>query len=147
MSRLTPREIAARAAAAMWENDRAAQTLGVVLDSVEPGAVTASLLVEDRHLNGYRMCHGGVIFTLADVAFAYACNSYNHVAVAAFNSISYIAPVKSGERLTAIARETLNSGRHGVYDITVTSDNGHVVAEFRGNSKVIKGQHFDESED
>ncbi|MBZ0130254.1 MAG: hydroxyphenylacetyl-CoA thioesterase PaaI [Rhodobacteraceae bacterium] len=147
MRATTPGEIAMRCAEVMWKEDRAARELGVILDSVGPGIATTSMRVEDRHLNGKGMCHGGVIFTLADVAFAYACNSYNHVAVAQFNTISFIAPGKSGERLTAVARETMNNGRQGIYDITVTSDDGHVVAEFRGNSKVIKGRHFDESED
>lgn len=147
MSATTPGDIAKRSAAVMWENDHAAKALGVTLDHVGPGTATTSMLLEDSHMNGKGMCHGGVIFTLADVAFAYACNSYNHVAVAQFNTITFIAPGKPGERLTASARETMNNGRQGIYDITVTSDSGHVVAEFRGNSRVIKGRHYDESED
>jgi len=98
--------------------------------------------VLDHHLNGHKICHGGVIFTLADSAFAYACNSHNEKVVAQHNSISYIAPGHAGERLIATACETSKTGRNGIYDVTVTGDRGRKIAEFRGCCRVISGSHF-----
>lgn len=146
MTRLTPQQIAERSAEAMWLGDEAARLVGVSLDAIGPGTATTSMQVTDKHLNGHNICHGGFIFTLADIAFAFACNSYNQVAVAQHNTISYLTPGKLGERLVATAREVSRVGRNGVYDISVSGEGGHVVAEFRGASRVIQGQHFDESE-
>ena len=90
------------------------------------------------------MCHGGYIFTLADSAFAFACNSYNQITVAQENQITYLSPGKAGERLTATANETAKTGRSGVYDVTVIGGDGRQVAVFRGLSRTLPGHHFKE---
>ncbi|MBZ0162280.1 MAG: hydroxyphenylacetyl-CoA thioesterase PaaI [Notoacmeibacter sp.] len=141
---LSPNEIAQRSAAAMWANDDASKWLGASLDKVGPGTATMSMTVEKHHTNGHDICHGGFIFTLADSAFAFACNSYNQIVVAQSNVITFIAPGRLGDRLTAVAREVARFGRSGVYDVSVTDQGGKLIAEFRGNSRVIKGQHFEE---
>jgi len=142
---MTPEERAERSAAAMWETDAASKWLGMSLDAVGPGTCTMSFQVEPHHLNGHKICHGGYIFTLADSAFAFACNSYNTLTVAQENSITFLAPGQPGERLTAIATEAARTGRSGVYDVTVTGSDGRKIALFRGLSRTIKGQLFEES--
>lgn len=141
---MTPEERARRSADAMWEKDRASKWLGMTLDAIGPGTATLSFEVQDHHLNGHHICHGGYIFTLADSAFAFACNSYNKLAVAQENSITFLSPGRPGERLVAEARESAMAGRSGVYDITVTGGDGRKVALFRGLSRIINGQHFEE---
>lgn len=143
---MTPEDRAQRSAAAMWAKDRASQWLGMRLDSIGPGRAVTSFAVEDHHLNGHDICHGGYIFTLADSAFAFACNSYNRLVVAQHNTISYLSPGRPGERLTAAATETARSGRSGIYDVTVTGEDGRIVALFRGASRQIEGTHFEEAE-
>lgn len=142
---MTPQERAQRSAEVMWQQDAASKWLGMTLDAVGPGTATTSFEVQPHHLNGHGICHGGYIFTLADSAFAFACNSYNTLTVAQENSITYLTPGKPGERLTASARETARTGRSGVYDVTVTAADGRKVAVFRGLSRTIKGQHFQET--
>ncbi|MEX0283195.1 MAG: hydroxyphenylacetyl-CoA thioesterase PaaI [Paracoccaceae bacterium] len=142
---MTPQERAERSAAAMMENDRASKWLGISVDSVGPGTATASFEVQDHHLNGHDVCHGGYIFTLADTAFAFACNSYNQATLAQNGTISFIAPGEKGERLIASATEQSKAGRSGVYDVTVTGKDGRTVALFRGLSRSIKGQNFEET--
>ncbi len=141
---MTPQERAERSAQAMWENDRASKWLGARLDAVGPGTAELSMEVQEHHLNGHGICHGGYIFTLADSAFAFACNSYNQLVVAQENSITFLSPGQAGERLTARARESARQGRSGVYDVTVTGADGRKVALFRGLSRQINGQHFKE---
>lgn len=141
---MTPEDRARKSAEAMWANDRASKWLGMTLDAVGPGTATMSFTVEDHHLNGHDICHGGYIFTLADSAFAFACNSYNQLAVAQENQITFLSPGRKGERLTAVAAEAAKTGRSGVYDIIVTGGDGRKVALFRGLSRIIKGQHFEE---
>lgn len=140
---MTPQEIAERSTAAMYQKDIAAQSLGMVLSDVKPGSCAITMKVQPTHLNGHNICHGGYIFTLADTAFAFACNSYNQLAVAQHNTISYIAPGKPDETLKATAIEISRAGRSGIYDVTVTGEDGRTVAEFRGCSRTIKGQHFE----
>lgn len=139
---MTPQEIAERSAAAMWARDDASKWLGASLDAVGPGTATMSMTVERHHTNGHDICHGGFIFTLADSAFAFACNSYNQVVVAQHNTISFIAPGALGDRLTADAKEVSRNGRSGLYDVHVTNQDGKLIALFRGASRAIKGQHF-----
>jgi acyl-CoA thioesterase len=127
----------------MWARDDASKWLGVKLDAVGPGSASMSMAVEKHHTNGHDICHGGFIFALADSAFAFACNSYNQVAVAQHNTISFIAPSFQGDRLTAVAREVTRNGRSGLYDVRVTNQDGRLIAEFRGASRVIKGAHFE----
>lgn len=141
---MTPQLRAERSAEAMWANDRASKWLGMSLDAIGPGTATMSFTVQDHHLNGHSICHGGYIFTLADSAFAFACNSYNENTVAQQNQITYLSPGRAGERLTATATETSKTGRSGIYDITVTGEDGRKVAVFRGLSRTIKGHHFEE---
>ena len=129
----------------MWARDDASKWLGARLDAVGPGTASMSMMVEKHHTNGHDICHGGFIFTLADSAFAFACNSYNQIAVAQHNTISYIAPGFRGDRLTAQAREISRNGRSGLYDVRVTNQDGRLIAEFRGASRVIKGVHFEDA--
>ena len=141
---LSAEEIARRSAAAMWARDDASKWLGASLDAVGPGTARLSMSVEEHHTNGHDICHGGYIFTLADSAFAFACNSYNTLVVAQHNAITFIAPGRLGDRLVADAREVARFGRSGIYDVRVTNQVGALIAEFRGNSRVIEGRHFDE---
>ena len=141
---MTPKERAEKAAAIMWENDRASPWIGMRLDTIDEGRSKMSLVVQDNHVNGHDICHGGIIFTLADSAFAFACNSRNQNTVAQHNSITYISPGKLGDTLTADAKEVSLSGRSGIYDVTVTNQNNDVIAEFRGCSRAIRGQLFEE---
>jgi acyl-CoA thioesterase len=130
--------LARAAAQAMWDDDSASQGLGMQLRNVGPGSATLSMQVTTEMVNGHGMCHGGFIFTLADSAFAFACNSRNHRAVAAHCQVTFIRPGKLGDRLVAVAREVSRSGRSGIYDVRVTADN-EVIAEFRGHSRIIAG--------
>ncbi len=136
---ITPGELAERCAEAMWRDDQASQALGMSLDAVGPGTATLSMTVTDSMINGHEICHGGLIFTLADSAFAFACNAYNRVTVAQHCSVTFLAPAKLGDRLTARAEERSLNGRSGIYDIRVDNQDGKAIAEFRGHSRTIKG--------
>ncbi len=144
MSEMTPQEIAERAAEVMWARDDGSQWLGMSLDVVGPGMATTSLTVENHHINGQDICHGGYIFTLADSAFAFACNSYNQLAVAQQNTITFVAPARLGDRLIATASEVARYGRSGIYDVRVRREDGELIAEFRGASRTVKGKNFDD---
>ncbi|WP_415919159.1 hydroxyphenylacetyl-CoA thioesterase PaaI [Tateyamaria sp. SN6-1] len=141
---MTPQARAEQSAQALWAGDHATQSLGMTLQDIAPGRAALTMTVRDDMLNGHGICHGGYIFTLADSAFAFACNSYNQCAVAQTNQITYVTPARPGEALTATATEAARAGRSGTYDVTVTGDDGRTVALFRGQSRTIKGQHFDE---
>jgi acyl-CoA thioesterase len=141
---LTPQQLAEACAASMWVDDRATQHFGMELQQTGPGTATMVMVVKDWMTNGHSTCHGGCIFTLADSAFAFACNSHNQNAVAQMASISFISPAFVDDRLTATAREVSRKGRGGIYDITVTNQKGEHVAEFRGHSRTIKGTHLPE---
>jgi acyl-CoA thioesterase len=132
-------ELAQACAAKMWEGDQVRRALGITLVSVGPGAATVRMEVRQDMLNSHEMCHGGMIFTLADTAFAYACNSYDASAVAQNCSVSFVAPGKLGDVLTATGREVSRVGRSGIYDISVMRQDGRVIAEFRGLSRTIGG--------
>ena len=135
-----PQALAEAVADAMWSRDRAAQALGIRLDSVGPGRATLSMLVRGDMVNGHHICHGGLIFALADTAFAYACNAYNLNTVGSGCSIDYVAPGKEGDTLQAIAVERSRSGRPGVYDVVVRDGAGRDLALFRGKSYRIAGE-------
>lgn len=135
-----PQELAELAAATMYGNDPASQTLGAKLVSVAPGQACMSMTVRADMLNGHKTCHGGFIFALADSAFAFACNSRNLATVASGCSIDYLAPGFEGDVLTAYANEYSLAGRTGVYDVEVRNQDGKRVAIFRGRSYRIKGQ-------
>lgn len=143
---MTPEERARRSAEAMWAGDAASKWLGARIDEIGPGRAVLSMEVAAHHLNGHGICHGGFIFTLADSAFAFACNSHNRLVVAQQNAITYLSPGRPGERLTATATETSLTGRSGVYDVVVTGGDGRQVALFRGLSRQISGQHIQEDE-
>lgn len=135
-----PQALAQAVAHAMWTRDHAAQALGIRIESVGPGR--ASLLMDVRldMLNGHNICHGGLIFTLADTAFAYACNAYNQTTVASACAIDFLAPAREGDTLRAVAIERSLAGRTGVYDINVDDLNGRPIALFRGKSHRISGE-------
>jgi acyl-CoA thioesterase len=125
---------------AMYARDRAAQALGIQIQAIRPGFAVLSMKVRGDMVNGHHICHGGMIFTLADTAFAYACNSYNKNTVASACNIDFLAPGREGAMLTAEAQEQSLSGRTGVYDVTVRDDSGRVIALFRGKSYRISGE-------
>lgn len=126
-------------AEAMWSRDRAAQALGMKIVRVQPGASLLTMAVRSDMVNGHHICHGGMIFSLADTAFAYACNSHNKNTVASACHIDFLAPAKEGETLEAEAVERSASGRTGVYDITVRAG-ARTIALFRGKSYRINGE-------
>ena len=123
----------------MLERDAASQALGMVLEGARPGWARVSLTISDAMVNGHAIAHGGVTFTLADSAFAFACNSRNEPNVALQASISFSGAVQLGDRLVAEAQERSSKGRTGVYDVTVTRAGGELVALFRGVCYRIKG--------
>lgn len=138
MSEVSPEEIARRAGAALWAKDKAAQSLGMELLAIGPGTASLAMTVAETMTNGHETAHGGFIFTLADTAFAFACNSHGLVTVAAQCGITFIRPGRAGDRLIATAREISRAGRSGIYDIQVTAQD-KVIAEFRGHSRTIGG--------
>ena len=140
---ISDQQRAEKSAQAMWATDDASKWFGMSLDAVGPGSSTMSLTVKKEQANGHNICHGGVIFALADSAFAFACNSYNRLAVAQHNQISFLKPGRLGARLVAEAREVARSGRTGIYDAEV-HDGGTLIATFRGISREIGGTHFEE---
>ncbi|WP_145397109.1 hydroxyphenylacetyl-CoA thioesterase PaaI [Paracoccus sulfuroxidans] len=139
---MTEQELAEACAKAMWNDDSASQRLGMSLDNIAPGEATLSMDITAEMSNGHGNCHGGYIFTLADSAFAFACNSRNQITVAQQNSITYINPGRIGDRLTATAREVSLRGRSGIYDVRITNQQGEHIAEFRGHSRSVKGTHL-----
>ena len=141
---LTPQQRAEKSAAGMWEGDNAARWFGMEIVEVGEGRAVLEMTVGPHHANGHAICHGGVTFSLADTAFAYACNSRNQSTVAQHNFISYLAPGRLGDRLRAEATELSLTGRSGIYDVKVTNQSGTVIAEFRGISRAISGHLFDE---
>jgi acyl-CoA thioesterase len=136
--------LAERVAAAMFARDRASQALGMRIVRVAPGEAELAMRVRGDMVNGHAICHGGYVFTLADSAFAYACNSYNHNTVAQGCAIDYVAPAHEGDELTATGRERTRSGRTGVYDIEVRNQRDETIALFRGKSYRIKGSVIEE---
>jgi acyl-CoA thioesterase len=133
-------QLAERTVREMYARDAASRGLGIEIVEVRPGFVRATMLVRPDMLNGHDIGHGGFIFALADSAFAFSCNSYNAVTVAAGATIDFLAPARKGDRLTATASELWRSRRTGLYEITVTNQHGAVIALFRGRSHQIKGQ-------
>ncbi len=135
---LSPDDLARACAEAMWKEDDASKGLGMEIIEIGPGQATLTMTVKPHMVNGQRIAHGGFIFTLADSAFAFACNTHNERVVAAQGNISFIRPGKLGDRLVATAREISRNGRSGIYDVRVTVDDV-VIAEFRGHSRSIGG--------
>ena len=141
---ITPEERARRSADAMWRGDAASRALGMAVEAVGPGTATLAMTLRPDHLNGHGLAHGGVIFALADSAFAFACNSRNEAAVAQEAQVTFLSPGREGERLRAEAAESALSGRTGVYDVRVTGGDGRIVAVFRGLSRRGRGRQFEE---
>lgn len=125
---------------AMHANDDAARELGIEILESTPGRARLAMTVEPRMTNGHDVCHGGVLFTLADTAFAHACNNRNHITVAAAASIQFLAPGRPGDRLVATAFERARGKRTGVYDVEIHNQKGELIALFRGNAHQIRGQ-------
>lgn len=135
---MTPEDTARLAARTMWASDKAGHALGIEIIETGPGHATLAMVVRDDMINGHDLAHGGFIFTLADTAFAYACNSAGNSTVAAQCQITYLAPGRLGDRLVARARNIAGGGRSGLTDVTVTAGET-VIAEFRGYSRTIGG--------
>ena len=136
----TAQQVAEATRDAMWPKDRASQALGIQVLGIGPGTATLSMTVREDMLNGHDLCHGGVIATLADSAFAFACNAYNELTVASGFDIHLMAGARRGDVLTAVATEVNKAGRTGVYDIAVNNQHGEAVAAFRGRSYTMKGK-------
>ncbi|MCK5275566.1 MAG: hydroxyphenylacetyl-CoA thioesterase PaaI [Alphaproteobacteria bacterium] len=124
----------------MYALDNAAQGWGVRIEEMRPHYAIARMAVRDDMLNSHGVCHGGMIFALADTAFAYASNSENRATLAISCNISFAAAVPAGAELTAVAEKQSRGGRTGIYDVTVTDGDGNVVALFRGNSYQVRGE-------
>ena len=137
---MTPEEKAAKVGEAMFAADRASREfMQMELVSCEPGCAVMRMTVREPMLNGHKICHGGLIFTLADSTFAYACNSHNKVTVASGCSIEFLKPAHLGDVLTCEGVEQVLQGRHGIYDMRVSNQRGEVIAVFRGKSTSIQG--------
>ena len=132
--------LAERSAQALFERDRASQALGMRLLEVGPGRARVVMTVRPDMVNGHDVCHGGIVFALADSAFAFACNSYNENTVAATGAIDFLAAARAGDELTAEASELWRTRRNGIYEISVMNQRGERVALFRGRSYRIDGQ-------
>ena len=132
-------ELAKAAAEVMWRDDNASKWLGMRIEEVRPGYARLSMSVTPNMVNGHNLCHGGLIFTLADSTFAFASNSHNQRAVAAGCSIEFVAPALLGDVLTAEGVEQVLKGRTGVYDMKVVNQKNEPIAFFRGKSATIKG--------
>ncbi|WP_420404838.1 hydroxyphenylacetyl-CoA thioesterase PaaI [Nisaea sp.] len=122
------------------ENDPATRGFGMKLERVGPGFARLRMTVRPEMLNGHKTCHGGMIFTLADSAFAFACNSANALTVAQSCDIDFVNPAHEGDELIATCEETFHRGRSGIYDTVVTLADGTVIAHFRGRSRTIGGE-------
>jgi acyl-CoA thioesterase len=137
---LDPQAVAELVGNQMLAEDAASRGLGMRLDAIAPGRARMSMTVRRDMVNGFKVCHGGLIATLADSAFAFACNSYNELTMAAGFAADLVAPASEGDILTADAVEVMRRGRTGVYDVRVTNQRGELVAVFRGRSHCIKGK-------
>ena len=140
MTDLAGDELARACVDAMYGNDRASKSIGITIDDVREGYARLNLPITAEMLNGHGICHGGFIFTLADTAFACACNTRNDVNLAQKCSIEYKRPGKAGDRLTATAEHKSQDGRYGRYQVRVTDQNDNLVALFEGQSCRVKGK-------
>lgn len=136
-------DIAKKSAEKMYENDACSQALGIQVEVPAPGRAEASFVVRPDMLNGHGVCHGGLLFTLADTAFAFACNSYNKVTLAGAASVDFLRPAKLGDTIVASASEVHRGGRVGLYDVSVKNQDGLEVAVFRGRSHTTSTPMFE----
>jgi acyl-CoA thioesterase len=139
MNHMTHQQRAEHVRDGMLKNDHATLSLGMQVLDIGPGHASLSMTVRQDMLNGHATCHGGLIATLADSAFAFACNSYNELTVASGFSIDFLAPGRRGDCLTADCIEVSRAGRTGIYDTVVTNQRGERIAVFRGRSHTMKG--------
>jgi len=137
---LDPQTIAERVGSGMLAEDAASRGLGMQIEAMGPGYARMTMTVHPEMLNGFKICHGGYITTLADSAFAFACNSYNELTVAAGIVVDFVAPAQQGDLLTAEAKEVSLSARTGVYDVKVINQRGETIALLRGRSHRLKGK-------
>lgn len=135
---LDAQTLAERVGAGMLAQDAASRELGMRIEAMGPGYARMTMTVRPDMLNGFKICHGGYITLLADSAFAFACNSYNELTLAAGIVVDFVAPAREGDLLTAEAREVTLSGRTGVYDVKVTNPRGETIALLRGRSHRVK---------
>lgn len=142
MSERDPDEVARLCADAMWANDPASRDLGMELVGIGPGYATMAMTIGLSMINGHDTAHGGFIFTLADTAFAFACNSRGEKCVAQHCSVSFVRPARRGERLVANAHEVFREGRSGIYDVNVSAGDD-TIAEFRGHARTVGGSWFE----
>ena len=140
MAEHTPQQMADRVREGLFANDRASKAMGMQVLDVTPGQATVSMAVRPDMLNGHDTCHGGIIATLADSAFAFACNSHGEMTVASGFNIDLVAPALLGDVLTARCTEVAKAGRTGVYDTDVNNQRGERIAVFRGRSHTIQGK-------
>lgn len=140
---LSPDDLARACAEAMWKDDGASKELGVAIIEIKPGQATLAMSVQHHMVNILGTAHGGLTFTLACSAFAYACNSHNDRTVASHCQIAFVRPARPGDRLVASAREISRNGKSGIYDVRVTAGEA-VIAEFRGHSRVVEGRWLPE---
>ncbi len=131
-------ELARACIATMRKHDRVAQDLGIIAQVNRAGHSQASVTVSSRMVNGHGVCHGGYLFLLADSAFAYACNGYGNVTLAAAADISFVRPAKEGDTLVAEARERQRTRRTGIYDVEVYDQDRNLIALFRGKSVTLQ---------
>ncbi len=138
--------VAQACARAMYDSDAASQALGMTIEASGPGWARVSMVVRPDMTNGMGICHGGIMFSLCDSTFAFACNAYDRRTVAAGATIEFLAPAKVGDRLVAEAKERSRTGRTGVYDVTLAREDGTPVALFRGRSHEIRGRVLEPSD-
>ena len=143
-AKLTPKERAVKSAETMHDCDPAFKKLGAILKSVDVGSSKVCLEIKKEHTNGHGFCHGGVLFTLGDATFGFACNSYNIKAVAQQCSITYIKPAQERDLLTSEAKEIKKFGRSAIYDVSIKNQNNELVAIFRGHSRDVGAPIFEE---
>ncbi len=141
---MTPDQLAKACAEEMWKNDDASRGLGMEIVEITSGRAVLKMKVRYDMTNGHDICHGGFMFLLADSAFGFACNGYNQITVAQHCSIDFLKSAFENEILVATALERQKTGRSGIYDVTIEREKGDIVAEFRGNSRTIKGKHLPE---
>ena len=130
-------QIAEACADQMFNDDRASRDLGMSVEIIEPGVAEVRMTITQSMVNGHDVCHGGFIFMVADSAFAFACNAYDDVTVAAGADINFLYSAKLGDALVATARETQRGKRAGVYDVTVRNQDDRLIAVFRGRSAAL----------
>lgn len=140
-------ELAKRTADVMWADDAASQQLGMKIVDIGPGRAALTMTVRPDMVNGLDVCHGGIVFTLADSAMAFACNSYDNVSLAVNADISWLRPSHNGDVLTATATEVEHSGRTGIYDVVVRNHDDHTVAVFRGTVRTTGRSLIDRQTD